>query len=213
MNAIIDYQWEVFIVLEVLSVISLILFGVLRYFFSKPRLSIIFIILFLMLLAIEAGLAIYIFRETGEISTFQIIISIFVLYAVTFGIADFLKLDRWMRRTIGNMRGIDLLSDKDRKIIEKNKDPVYIAKKYRVTSIAHLIVFVIGQAVLWSMGAGSIEEIRMYITDFSWLEEGKAEHSPYSSDMTLAVGTIWGIVFIVDFIYSWSYTVFPSKKK
>lgn len=213
MNVMIDYQWEIFITLEVLSVVSLILFGVLRYFFSKPRLSIIFILLFLMLLVIEAGLAIYIFRETGEISTFQIIISIFVLYAITFGILDFLKLDRWMRRTIGNMRGADLLSDKDRKIIERNKDPKYIAKKYRMTSITHLVVFVIGQGILWSMGTGSMEEMKMYITDFSWLEEGNAENSPYSSDMTLAVGTIWGIVFIVDFIYSWSYTVFPSKKK
>jgi len=28
-----------------------------------------------------------------------------------------------------------------------------------------------------------------------------------------AVGTIWGIIFAVDFIWSWSYTLFPAKQK
>jgi hypothetical protein len=213
MNTIVEYQWGIFITIEILSVVSLLLFGVLRYFFGKTKLSLTFIFLFLALLVVEAGLALYIFKETGEISTFQIIVAIFVIYAVTFGINDFVKLDRWMRQKIGSLRGVDLLTERDRRKIAQNKDPMYIAKKYRLTSIIHIIIFIIGQGILWSMGTDSMEEMKMYLTDFSWIEEGNAENSPYSSDLTFTVGMIWGIVFVIDFIYSWSYTVFPSKKK
>lgn len=213
MDLIIDYQWEIFIGLEALSILSLILFGVIRYFFLKPRVSLVFIILFLLLLVVEAGLALLVFRETGEISTFQIIVGIFVIYAVTFGIFDFLKLDRWMRRKIGNIRDVDLLTDKDRKIIEQNKDPKYIARMYRMTSTAHLIIFVIGQGILWTMGTDSFSEMRMYLTDFSWFDAENVTDTPYSNDLTFTIGTIWCLVFLIDFIYSWSYTVFPARKK
>ncbi len=47
---------------------------------------------------LEAILAWLLYRETGEISSLQIIITIFVLYAITFGYQDFRKLDRWMKK-------------------------------------------------------------------------------------------------------------------
>ena len=58
----------------------------------------------------------WVYQVTGEISTILIIITIFVLYACTFGIYDFLKLDRWMRRKIGEWRGVELLTEKDYRI-------------------------------------------------------------------------------------------------
>ena len=75
MDVILDYNWELFIFLEVLSLGSLILFGIFRYFLKKPRFSILFIFLFLFLLMIEGALGLYVYRQTGEISTFQIVIS------------------------------------------------------------------------------------------------------------------------------------------
>lgn len=50
-----------------------------------------FIFLFLFLLIIEGLLGLYVYRQTGEISTFQIVIIIFIIYAFTFGILDFIK--------------------------------------------------------------------------------------------------------------------------
>lgn len=50
----------------------------------------------------------------------------------------------------------------------------------------------------------------MYLSDFSWIEKGVAKESPYPNDVTFGIGIIWGIVFIADFIYSWSYTLFPK---
>lgn len=121
MQLLVDYQWEIFILCEVLSLVALLIFGLLRYYYGKKQLSNLFILLFLLLLILEAILGVLIYRVTGEFSTFQIIIIIFVLYACTFGIFDFIKLDRWMRRKIGNWRGIDLLTETDHQAIENKK--------------------------------------------------------------------------------------------
>ncbi|MEK3765533.1 MULTISPECIES: hypothetical protein [unclassified Solibacillus] len=212
MDVILDYNWELFIFLEVLSLGCLILFGIFRYFLKKPRFSIMFILLFLFLLIIEGLLGLYVYRQTGEISTFQIVIIIFIIYAFTFGILDFIKLDRWMRKKIGKLRGVELLTDKDYEIIEKNNNPKYIAKKYRVSSYIHLVLFITVQAILWEFGTESLAEIKMYLSDFSWLGNGNAEGSPYPNDAAFAIGVIWGIVFIADFINSWSYTFFPKNR-
>ena len=113
-------QWEIFITLEVLSVVSLLLFGVVRYFLGKKQLSVLFIFGFLAFLLLEALLALLIYRETGEFSTFQFVIVIFLIYACTFGIADFKRLDRWMRQKIGKWRNMELLTEKDYTILERN---------------------------------------------------------------------------------------------
>ncbi|MEK5233436.1 hypothetical protein MHB42_17155 [Lysinibacillus sp. FSL K6-0232] len=210
MGLILEYNWELFILIELLSIGALILFGIFRYFFNKPRLSIMFIFFFLFMVILEGLLGLYVYHQTGEISTFQIVITVFIIYAFTFGIFDFIRLDRWMRRKIGTLRGVELLSDKDYKIIERNNNPKYIAKKYRKSSYIHLFIFVTVQAILWIIGTESIAEIKMYLSDFSWIEKGVAKESPYPNDVTFGIGIIWGIVFIADFIYSWSYTLFPK---
>jgi len=209
---IVDYQWEIFITAEILSIVSLLLFGTFRYFFGRKKFSILFIIAFLLLLGLEALLGIWIYQETGEISTFQIILIIFVLYACTFGIYDFLKLDRWMRKKIGQWRGMELLTEKDYRMMELAKDPKYIARKYRYSAMIHLIIFVIIQSAFWIYGTGSMDELVSYLTDLSWIEAGTAEQSPYRNESLYSIGMLWGIIFIVDFLYSWSYTFFPGGK-
>lgn len=213
MDLILTYQWEIFVAAEVLSLVALLLFGIVRYLLNKRRQSLLFLLVFLVLLMLEALLAILIYRETGEISTFQIIITIFVIYACTFGIFDFMKLDRWMRNKIGAWRGVDLLTEKDHRIIKRNKDPKFIAKKYRWSAMVHFIVFVGLQAIFWAYGTDSLDEMLVYVTDFSWIDAGTSSESPYANETIHGISMVWGIVFIVDFMYSWSYTVFPSKPR
>lgn len=211
MAFILDFQWEIFITIEILLLVSLLLFGFVRYFLSKKRLSMLFIIAFLVLLILEALLALVLYRMTGEISTFQIVIAVFVLYACTFGIFDFLRLDRWMRRKIGKWRGVELLTEKDYDVIARNKNPKYIAKKYRWSSTVHLVVFLVVQSIFWMYGTKDIEEMFSYIRDLSWIETGRFEDSPYPNETIYSIGMLWGLIFIIDFIWSWSYTIFPSK--
>lgn len=213
MPFLVDNQWTIFIVIEVLSIVSLLLFGFLRYVLMRRQLSVLAIFAFLVLLISEALLAVLIYQETKEIETFQIAVGIFVVYACTFGILDFLKLDRWMRKKVGKWRRVELLTKKDYVILQREKDPKYVAKKYRLTSVIHLALFVVVQSILWMYGTESFEEWLGFMSDLSWIENGTAAQSPYPNEMTYNIGVIWGLVFIVDFIYSWSYTIFPSKPK
>lgn len=89
MDFVTNYYWEIFIIIEILSLISLILFGLFRYVLDQRQTSRLFIILFIALLLSEAGLGLYIYHLTGEISTFVIIVIVFLVYAATFGIVDF----------------------------------------------------------------------------------------------------------------------------
>ncbi len=211
MNIILKYNWELFILIEILSLASLLLFGAFRYWLDKKRTSIIFIFLFLALMILEAIIGLYVYHLTGEISNFQIIIAVFIIYALTFGISDFIKIDRWMREKIGRLRGVELLSVDDYKIIKRNKNKKYIAKKYRISSFIHLVLFVLIQSILWVVGTNSFEEIKIYLSDLSWIEKGDASESPYPNTVTFAIGIIWTVAFVVDFIYSWSYTIFSKS--
>src|SRR5690625_6307834 len=82
MEFIVTFQWEIFIVLEVLSWVSLLLFGVIRYFLDRRQLSTLFILLFIVFLGLEALIGWLIYQDTGEISNFQIIITVFLLYEI-----------------------------------------------------------------------------------------------------------------------------------
>lgn len=213
MDFLLTYQWHIFITIEISFIVIFLLFGFVRYFLNQRNLSLILFIIFLLLIVSEVLLAFVIYRVTGEFSTFQLIIGIFVIYALTFGIFDFLKLDRWMRQKIGSWRSVELLTEKDYRIIERNKDPKYIAKKYRLTSTIHLIAFVIGQFVLWMQGTDSISEMFGYLRDLSWIETGDFTQSPYANETTYSIGMLWGIIFFIDFVWSWSYTIFPARQK
>lgn len=213
MSFLLEYQWEIFIVAEVLSFVALILFGIVRYGFGRRKSSLTFLAIFLGLLIFEAGLALILYQETGEISNFQIVIMIFILYACTFGINDFRKLDRWMRKKIGNFRGTDLLTEKDKEIMRRQKDPKHIARVNRISAMIHLLIFVVAQVSMWAYSLESFDEAKLYLTDLSWIGAENYQETPYVSDMMYGISMIWGIVFMVDFLYSWSYTIFPANSK
>lgn len=215
-DLLVQYQWELFIFAEVLSLISLFLFGIVRYLYGKQRISLFFLLAFLILLVFEALLAMLIYRETGEISTFQIVITIFVIYACTFGIADFRKLDRWMRSKIGKWRGVQLLTEKDITIMARQKNPAYVAKKYRRSAMLHLAIFTAVQLGLWMYASDSTGQFMKYITDLSWVSMEGTENlaeTPYPNEIIYGLSQLWALVFVVDILYSWSYTIFPSNRK
>ncbi|GAB2575432.1 hypothetical protein [Gracilibacillus alcaliphilus] len=208
-HTILDYQWEIFIGLEILGFSALILFGVFRYLFKKINLSKAFILSFVLFIAIEAVLAWYVFNQTGEISSFQIIVCIFVLYAITFGWNDFKKLDRWMRKKID---ADNLLTEADYEAIEKQKDPRYQAKYYLATWFIHVLVFLAVQGLFFYLSGLTWEQAQTYLTNFDWIESESYHTTPYSNSSFHSISMIWGIVLVVDTIVAATY-VFQKKDK
>lgn len=213
MNRLMDYQWELFIAAEVLSWASLILFMLVRYAFNRQRLSVVFLLGFLILTIFEAVLAYAAYRQTGEISSFQIIVLVFIVYACTFGIADFKNLDRTIRKKVGSWRGVDLLTDHDRKMLSLRQSPRYKAKKARQWWYGHALVYLIGHFVFWSLYGQPGSSFTDWITDWSWWNEEENAVSPYINEGITRISRIWTLIFILDTIISWSYTLFPDKEK
>lgn len=208
-----DNQVEVFIGLEILSLLFLLTFLILRYATSKHQVSKTFLGLFIFCIFLEACLAVFIYQQIGEISTLQVVIIIFVIYAFTFGIADFKKLDRFIKRKVGEFRGVNLLTEADVRQMEREKDYKYIARKNRIWWYTHAFVFVIVHYLFWIYDGNHAHDLMYYLSDFSWWKDSDVSRSPFQSEGILQASMLWSIIFILDTIISWSYTLFPDKKK
>ncbi|WP_246569871.1 hypothetical protein [Lentibacillus saliphilus] len=211
LDLLVNYQWEIFIGLEILSFFLLVAFLLVRYIFAKGPISRLFLVCFLLTMVLEVALAWIIFNETGELSTFQVVIGIFIVYAVTFGINDFKKLDLYIKEKIGRWRGVQLLTDHDIEQMNRGKDPAVIARKNRTWWYIHASIFIIAHYLFWQYVGDQSNSFIYYLTDFSWFGNEGAEGSPYTHEMIAQVSKVWSIIFVVDTVLSWSYTVYPEK--
>lgn len=168
MNFILYYEWTIFVLIELASFFTLSLFGVTRYYFGKRRLSLIFIFTFLVLTIAEAGLGLLVYQATGKFTVYQFILIVFVLYACTIGIYDFIKLDRWLRDKVSDWRGVDLLSEDERHWIrmkaQQNEKRFYLYK-----SLLHISLFLFVQLV-WGWNSLSFIWLSILVIDsvYSW---------------------------------------------
>jgi len=105
MDWIATYLWELFIFVEVIFWLSIILFLILRYVLNWKHVSIWILPLFIASIIADIFLGWVDYQQTGEFSSFQIIIVIFVIYAVTSGRSDFQRLDGWVQRKIASWKG------------------------------------------------------------------------------------------------------------
>jgi|SRR5690625_19060 len=211
METLLLHQWEIFIALEVMATISLLLFLVFRYAFTRRRVSFMFLGLFFALLLLEVILAIGLYKATGEISTFTFVIGIFILYAATFGISDFRKLDRFIKKWVGKWKGVDLLTEIDKERMERAKDPKVISRNSLLWWLGHLAVFLILQTYFWLAYGKQDEGLMYFLTDWSWFRAETPGKGPFTSDMVSSISQLWILIFAIDTIVSWSYILFPGK--
>ncbi|WP_110111909.1 hypothetical protein [Bacillus sp. CGMCC 1.16541] len=104
MNVILDYKWLFFIGSELFFFFCTAGFLLLRYWFQLHQLSIIPVILFFLGEACLVALGIYDYIATGSFNVFQLIILLFVIYAVTAGKQELLKLDERIKREVAKRK-------------------------------------------------------------------------------------------------------------
>lgn len=129
MEMLVNYQWYWFVLLEIISTIGALAFIVVRYKIKHRTLSQLALAIFIVPLLLEAGLALLIYQQTKEITTFHIVIMVFLLYACTFGIADFKKIDRMVRIWLGKRAGEDLLTATEHAQLAREKKPTLYTTK------------------------------------------------------------------------------------
>lgn len=212
MTIILDHQWIIFIIIEMSSLLFLLSFIVVRYVFTRIRFSYTFLLLFLFTIVLEAVLAYLVYHQTGEVTTFQIVIVIFVVYAGTFGIHDFKKLDRYAKEKIGQWKGIDLLTEKDRVALANARDPNVIARRARYFFYAHAIIFLVAICLFWQYDGNNRYHFIYFIKHVDWFHDELVEPRPFHSEMITNIVQLWMILFVIDSVINWSYTFFPDKK-
>src|SRR5690625_162347 len=114
---------------------------------------------------------------------------------------------------VGKWRGINLLTKEHIRKMEAAKDPKVIARKYRRWWYTHALIFVVVHAVFWIKYSNHAHDLIYYLEDFSWFGEEDFTNAPFRKELINQISRLWMIVFAVDTIVSWSYTIFPDKKK
>src|SRR5699024_7825667 len=134
-------------------------------------------------------------------------------YACTFGVGDFKKLDRYIKVKVGKWRKVDLLTEKDKAVMAKLKDPRAIARKNRMWSYVHTAIFIMANIVFWQLYGNDAHAFLHYVKDWSWYEDVGIEHAPYTNEMVMNAVKLWIIIYAVDTVVAWSYTLFPAEEK
>lgn len=165
-----------------------------------------------MMLILEAVLAFVVYKQTGEFTTFQVVIGIFIIYALTFGVNDFKRLDRYVKQKVGSWRGVDLLTEEDKEKIAYLKDPKVIARRSRYAFYMHTLIFVSGIIVLWIYNGNKDYSLLYFFKNLEWFEDVLTSPQPFKNEQITSGVRLWIIIYILDSIINLSYTLFPGKR-
>ena len=199
MSILAEYRWYFLIGAEIVFWISAIGFFLLRYGFRLRKASFIAGIVLLLNEVFILALGVMDYYETGKFSNFQIITIVILLYALFYGKKDLKKLDVWVQKLVAKWRNEPM------PII---KEPVEVtgwayAKQEMGQWGLHLALFIVVHIVFFFMyGLVPIEQWG------NWLEKGIVLNEAASR-----VSQVWGIVFLVDTVITFSYVIFPKKEK
>lgn len=202
-----DHKLAFLIVSEVIFWVFVVLALLFRYWFRMKKASLVaFIILILEELAVLFfGVLDYI--QVGTFSSFQVIIIIFIIYGLIFGKSDFKKLDKWIKKKVAHIKGETLPVE-----VEDTRGALHgkeHAKQERRNFYGHFLTFIMAH-IIFAILFGFVPE-SFFNMPLPQEIEGiikTSNHNPISS-----ISNIWTKILIIDFIWSFSYTVFPKKEK
>ncbi|TKC14916.1 hypothetical protein [Robertmurraya kyonggiensis] len=202
-----EHKIAFLIVSEVIFWVFVVLALLFRYWFRMKKASFLaFIILILEELAVFFfGVLDYIY--VGTFSSFQVIIVIFILYGIIFGKSDFKKLDRWIKKKVAHIKGETLPIDEED--IRGDAYGKEHAKQERRNFYGHFLTFIMLH-IIFAILFGYVPESFFNIPLPQGIEgiSKTSNHNPIAS-----ISNIWTKILIVDFIWSFSYTIFPKKEK
>ncbi|KKB41390.1 hypothetical protein ACFSCZ_17475 [Siminovitchia sediminis] len=206
MDFLMQYKWLIVIIAEILFLVFAGLFFIMRYWFRKNAVGFAFIILLILNELFLAFLAIYDYLQTGTLDSFQIITAIFYIYLIFEGKKDFKRLDHYFKKKVASWKGEtvpDLQTSES--AVEKKYGRAH-AKEEREGWYIHLVIFVIAQIVFWN-----IDNFTGW-QDFNLNQIGEF-FQIYEDPKINQVNAVWGVILFIDFIWSFSYTIWPKKEK
>ncbi|SMO94577.1 hypothetical protein [Melghirimyces algeriensis] len=217
MEWIAENRWWLLIGVEVSFWILLLVFLVLRYGFQVRSSGIFLWLLGLNLLGFLT-LGIIDYQATGQISTFQIVVIVVLIYSVTYGPKDKKRLDRFMRRKIAQWKKESLSPEEEARMREeeaeeeKKKYGRPYARSQRRGFYIHLILFVAAHLYFaFQFGVeskGVTEWVKTWMNTWNTPKE-----FPFQMEEVNRISRLWVIVLLIDAVNAAYYTLFPRQRK
>ncbi|WP_026678238.1 hypothetical protein [Fictibacillus gelatini] len=211
MDFILENKWLFLIIAESIFWVSILTFLLLRYWFGLKRLSIAFFILFIVNDLWIAIMGLYDYMKTGKFSSYQTVIVVFIVYALTYGKSDFKRLDSFIQRKVASWKGQPV---PDVEGVKKLYGKAH-AQHERKQFFKHLLVYVIAH-IVFVLLFGLSDQISspQDLTDVlsRWFSE-KQPIFPSNSTTVNNISRIWSLILIIDGVISLSYTFFPRQEK
>jgi hypothetical protein len=192
-NLLLDNKWFFLVGAEVSFWVLSGAFLVLRYWFELSRASFVMLGLIVLDNLFILGMGVLDYLHTGEFAAYQIVIAAVLVYGLTFGKKDFKRLDAYLHRKVMAWKGRTPPPAASEKKTGREK-----ARSERSGWYKHLAVFAVGQAILFAMGE-------------SWISAQMDGQVPADPSGLMMASLVWTVVFVVDTIWSLSYTVFPVR--
>lgn len=212
LDTIYTYRWELFILTEVVFWLCIALFIVARYFLGWYRVSVWILPIFIISVLADAALGWIDYQATGEFSTFQFIVIIFIIYAATSGLSDFKRLDAFIQRKVAKWKG-----EPEPQVTLKQppKYGVEHARHERKGWYMHVMIFALAATIfVFLFGTSDQFEVSMlFDKDFYVAWWNDTDQGMYRDSALNQIMKTWFIILIVDAVISLSYTVSPRQKK
>lgn len=194
LDLLLDNKWLFLIGAEVSFWVLSAAFLLLRYWLGLDRGSFVLLTLVVLDNLFILALGILDYLRTGEFAAYQIVIAAVLAYVLTVGRGDMRRLDAYLKERAARWTGQPSPPETPRRQDVQDK-----AKRYRRSWYEHLIVFVVGQVVFLTIGD-------------SWVPLVLASEGPTEEPSGLTTASwVWTIVFVIDTVWSLSYTIFPSR--
>ncbi|USG66576.1 hypothetical protein NDK47_04555 [Brevibacillus ruminantium] len=208
MDFILTHKWAFLIAAEVIFWVSVITFLIARYWFGKKALSAVFLLLFILNDLWIATLGFFDYLQTGQFSSYQIIVVVLFLYAITYGKSDFKKLDYYVQIKVAKWKGLPAPDiEAPKKLVGREH-----AKRERSNLYVHLSVYVAAHLVFFFLVGLSPRVYEMatwsqFFTEFFSAQEALL---PFQNETLNNLSRVWTLILGIDTVISLSYTVFPK---
>lgn len=206
MDFLMQYKWLLVIIGEILFFVFAGAFFIIRYWFNKTVVGYVFVILLILNELFLALLAIYDYIQTGKLSSFQIITAIFYIYLIFEGKKEFGRLDHYFKKKVATWKGETGPDFQTNKGAAEKKYGRAHAKEEREGWYIHLVIFVIAQIAFFNIGNFAGWQVFNLNHIGNWFQI-------YEDQKINQANAVWGVILIVDFIWSFSYTIWPKKEK
>lgn len=211
MNFVLENKWLFLIIAEVVFWVSIITFLTLRYWFGFKKLSFLFFLLFIVNDLWIATMGFMDYLKTGEFTSYQVVILIILVYALTYGKTDMKRLDIFIKKKVAAWRGESIQGFQSLSI-PYGKEHARIERKQ---FLLHLLFFIIVHlALLVLFGASeSIKEISGFQELLNiWFNQENSVF-PFNNFGANNLSRIWVIILVIDGVTSFSYTLFPRVEQ